>query len=73
LHPVSTRFLWYSNITNRIGCPNRIRDVDEARAANARAVAIPCHRVMKKDETLLGYRWVWVANAHTIENGGTHA
>lgn len=47
----------YTDIANRIGCPDRIRDVAKACAANVHAVAIPCHRVVKKDGTLSGYRW----------------
>jgi len=47
----------YTNIANRIGCPNRVRDVAQACAANVLAVAIPCHRMVKKDGSLSGYRW----------------
>ena len=47
----------YTDIANRIGYPNRVRDVAHACAANNLAVAIPCHRVVKKDGALSGYRW----------------
>ena len=47
----------YTEIANRIGYPNRVRSVARACAANALAVAIPCHRVVKKDGSLSGYRW----------------
>jgi AraC family transcriptional regulator, regulatory protein of adaptative response / methylated-DNA-[protein]-cysteine methyltransferase len=47
----------YSEIANRIGMPKSIRAVAQACAANAIAVAIPCHRVMRNDRHLSGYRW----------------
>lgn len=47
----------YTEIANRIGYPNQVRSVARACAANALAVAIPCHRVVKKDGSLSGYRW----------------
>jgi AraC family transcriptional regulator of adaptative response/methylated-DNA-[protein]-cysteine methyltransferase len=47
----------YSDIANRIGAPNAAKEVAEACAANPLAVVVPCHRVIKKDGTLSGYRW----------------
>jgi AraC family transcriptional regulator of adaptative response/methylated-DNA-[protein]-cysteine methyltransferase len=47
----------YSDIANRIGVPGAAQDVAEACAANALAVVVPCHRVIRKDGTLSGYRW----------------
>lgn len=47
----------YSDIANRTGSPGSAKEVAEACAANALAVAIPCHRVVKKDGSLSGYRW----------------
>lgn len=47
----------YSDIANRVGSPGSAKEVAEACAANALAVAIPCHRVVKKDGSLSGYRW----------------
>lgn len=47
----------YTNIANRIGSPRSVRAVAQACAANAHAVAIPCHRVVRSDGTLSGYRW----------------
>jgi AraC family transcriptional regulator of adaptative response/methylated-DNA-[protein]-cysteine methyltransferase len=47
----------YTDIANRIGSPTSAKEVAEACAANVLAVAIPCHRVVKKDGALSGYRW----------------
>lgn len=47
----------YAEIAGRIGAPKAVRAVAQACAANALAVAIPCHRVVKSDGALSGYRW----------------
>ncbi len=47
----------YADIAIRIGAPKSIRAVAQACAANALAVAIPCHRVVRHDGGLSGYRW----------------
>jgi AraC family transcriptional regulator, regulatory protein of adaptative response / methylated-DNA-[protein]-cysteine methyltransferase len=47
----------YSEIAGRIGAPKSVRAVAQACAANAIAVAIPCHRVVRNDGGLSGYRW----------------
>jgi AraC family transcriptional regulator, regulatory protein of adaptative response / methylated-DNA-[protein]-cysteine methyltransferase len=47
----------YAEIANAIGAPKAIRAVAQACAANALAVAIPCHRVVRPDGDLSGYRW----------------
>jgi AraC family transcriptional regulator of adaptative response/methylated-DNA-[protein]-cysteine methyltransferase len=47
----------YTEIAQRIGSPQAVRAVAGACAANALAVAIPCHRVVKNDGALSGYRW----------------
>jgi AraC family transcriptional regulator, regulatory protein of adaptative response / methylated-DNA-[protein]-cysteine methyltransferase len=47
----------YGEIAARIGAPGAAKDVGEACAANRLAVAIPCHRVVRKDGGLAGYRW----------------
>ena len=47
----------YSGIARRIGAPGAVRAVAAACAANALAVAIPCHRVVRNDGSLSGYRW----------------
>jgi AraC family transcriptional regulator of adaptative response/methylated-DNA-[protein]-cysteine methyltransferase len=47
----------YSEIARRIGSPKAVRAVAGACAANMLAVAIPCHRVVRHDGELSGYRW----------------
>ncbi|GAB2546291.1 bifunctional DNA-binding transcriptional regulator/O6-methylguanine-DNA methyltransferase Ada [Rhodanobacter koreensis] len=47
----------YSEIAQRIGSPKAVRAVAQACAANTLAVAIPCHRVVRNDGGLSGYRW----------------
>jgi AraC family transcriptional regulator of adaptative response/methylated-DNA-[protein]-cysteine methyltransferase len=47
----------YSEIADRIGAPSAARAVARACAANPVAVAIPCHRVVRRDGDLSGYRW----------------
>ena len=47
----------YADIAKRIGAPRSVRAVAQACAANAIAVAIPCHRVVRRDGALSGYRW----------------
>lgn len=47
----------YSEIAQRIGAPKSARAVAQACAANALALAIPCHRVVRNDGGLAGYRW----------------
>jgi AraC family transcriptional regulator, regulatory protein of adaptative response / methylated-DNA-[protein]-cysteine methyltransferase len=51
----------YSDIAGRIGAPETTAlEVAQACASNAIAVAIPCHRVVRKNGALAGYRWgVW--------------
>jgi AraC family transcriptional regulator of adaptative response/methylated-DNA-[protein]-cysteine methyltransferase len=47
----------YSEIARRIGSPKATRAVAQACATNMLAVAIPCHRVVRNDGGLSGYRW----------------
>ena len=47
----------YAEVAARIGAPSAVRAVAQACAANALAIAIPCHRVVRSDGALSGYRW----------------
>ena len=47
----------YGDLAERIGAPKAVRAVAGACAANKIAVAIPCHRVVRNDGGLSGYRW----------------
>ena len=47
----------YSEVAQRIGSPKAVRAVARACASNTIAVAIPCHRVLRTDRSLSGYRW----------------
>lgn len=49
--------LSYTELAQRIGAPRAVRAVAGACAANALAVAIPCHRIVRSDGGLSGYRW----------------
>lgn len=47
----------YGEIAGKIGAPGAARAVARACAANPLAVAVPCHRVVRGDGSLSGYRW----------------
>jgi AraC family transcriptional regulator, regulatory protein of adaptative response / methylated-DNA-[protein]-cysteine methyltransferase len=47
----------YTDIAERIGLPKAVRAVAGACASNKLAVAIPCHRVVRHDGNISGYRW----------------
>lgn len=66
----------YGEIAARLGVPREAREVAEACAANIVAIAVPCHRVVKKDGSISGYRW-GVARKRTLiareRKAGTNA
>jgi AraC family transcriptional regulator of adaptative response/methylated-DNA-[protein]-cysteine methyltransferase len=47
----------YSEVAAQIGAPAAVRAVASACAANTVAIAVPCHRVVRRDGSLGGYRW----------------
>ena len=51
------QIITYAALAVRIGQPTAIRAVAKACAANAIALAIPCHRVVRSNGSLSGYRW----------------
>ena len=55
----------YGDIAERLGSPKATRAIAAACAANPLAVIIPCHRVVRRDGSLSGYRW-GVARKHAL-------
>jgi AraC family transcriptional regulator, regulatory protein of adaptative response / methylated-DNA-[protein]-cysteine methyltransferase len=47
----------YSEIAKRIGASKSVRAVARAIASNRLAVVVPCHRVLRRDGSISGYRW----------------
>lgn len=47
----------YTFLAEQIGAPTAVRAVAQACAANPLAIAIPCHRAVRADGDLAGYRW----------------
>lgn len=62
----------YSQIAERINSPRAARAVAKACASNELALAIPCHRVVRSDGQLSGYRWGVARKAALLkrESGG---
>ena len=49
--------LSYSEVAERLGKPKAVRAVANACAANPLALVIPCHRILRADGGISGYRW----------------
>lgn len=47
----------YTDVARRIGRPQAVRAVAQACATNPVAIFVPCHRVVRTDGQLAGYRW----------------
>jgi len=47
----------YAEIAEKIGLPKAVRAVAGACAANRAALVVPCHRVVRSDGNISGYRW----------------
>jgi AraC family transcriptional regulator of adaptative response/methylated-DNA-[protein]-cysteine methyltransferase len=60
----------YTDIARRIGAPKSVRAVAQACASNTIAVAIPCHRVVRQDGALSGYRWGVARKRRLLEKEG---
>lgn len=60
----------YAEIAKRIGAPKAMRAVAQACAANPLAAAIPCHRVVRTDGSLSGYRWGVARKAALLRREG---
>ena len=61
----------YADVAKRIGAPRAVRAVATACAANLLAVAIPCHRVVRTDGALSGYRWGAVRKRALLDREAT--
>lgn len=60
----------YTQIAQKIGKPKSVRAVAQACAANSIGVAIPCHRVVRRDGSLSGYRWGVERKRELLEREG---
>jgi len=58
----------YQEIANAIGRPKAVRAVAGACAGNHVALVIPCHRVIREDKALGGYRWGLKRKKALLEN-----
>ena len=61
----------YADVARRIGQPTAARAVARACATNGLAVAIPCHRVVRSDGRLSGYRWGPERRASLLDREGS--
>jgi AraC family transcriptional regulator of adaptative response/methylated-DNA-[protein]-cysteine methyltransferase len=61
----------YTELAKRVGRPNARRAVANACAANHLAIAIPCHRVVRSNGEVAGYRWgkEWKSRLIELEKG----
>lgn len=61
----------YTALAHRVGRPSAVRAVAGACAGNQIAIAIPCHRAVRSDGSLAGFRWglEWKQRLLEIESG----
>lgn len=62
----------YSDIAQAIGQPKAVRAVGRACATNAVSLIIPCHRVIREDGQLGGYRWGLERKQMLLDHEKTH-
>jgi AraC family transcriptional regulator of adaptative response/methylated-DNA-[protein]-cysteine methyltransferase len=62
--------LSYSDVARNIGQPSAVRAVARACATNPVAVVVPCHRVVREDGSLGGYRWGLERKRELLEREG---
>ncbi|VDZ77876.1 ADA regulatory protein [Salmonella bongori] len=59
----------YQQLAGTIGKPTAVRAVASACGANKLAIVIPCHRVVRRDGSLSGYRWGGKSKSAVIKAG----
>ncbi len=57
----------YAEVAAAIGRPSAARAVARACASNKAALVVPCHRVVRGDGALGGYRWGMERKQHLLE------
>lgn len=57
----------YRKLAQKLGKPNAVRAVASACGANKLAIVIPCHRVVRSDGALSGYRWGMARKAQLLQ------
>lgn len=62
----------YTQIAERIGNPKAVRAVAQACGANPVALLIPCHRVVRTDGSISGYRWGVERKAELLRREGVN-
>lgn len=62
----------YQQIASAIGKPKAVRAVASACGANKLAIVIPCHRVVRGDGALSGYRWGVARKAQLLQREARH-
>ena len=66
IHSGQTRS--YTQVAEQIGDPSAVRAVARACATNPAALTVPCHRVIRGDGSLAGYRWGLEVKARLMES-----
>jgi AraC family transcriptional regulator of adaptative response/methylated-DNA-[protein]-cysteine methyltransferase len=57
----------YTQVAAAIGAPSSVRAVARACASNPAALVVPCHRVVREDGALAGYRWGIARKARLLD------
>ncbi len=63
----------YTQVARALGKPNSVRAVARACATNPTSVVVPCHRVIRTDGELAGYRWGLQRKQKLLEREGARA
>lgn len=61
----------YQHLAESLGTPRSVRAVGQACASNPIAILVPCHRVVRSDATLGGYRWGISIKQELLRREGT--